>query len=296
MSNHYRLVYASQNLLTGTEDDTASAVMEILTTSQRNNAAVGITGALLFNKGAFAQVLEGPQHSVEETFERIQQDVRHGEVTVLQCGLFETRGFANWSMAFVGRSTRGQALWSELAAKSGFDLSRLDGDQVFSMLHDLVSEEEGIAAMVLEPNVSPASSHGATLNVTKLRAELADLHPEAKIAAGGATSFSSSELRERSSMFAGSDDTPAIGVLKACLRTERLANVDLRGENDDLQIALALQTEQIEAITKDRDTWAERVRILATALSDKVEAVTSTGKGSAIARNAAIVANSAAAA
>ena len=46
-------------------------------------------------------------------------------------------------MAFVGQSSHGQSLWQELAGKSGFDVSRLDGDAVFEMLRGLLIEEEG---------------------------------------------------------------------------------------------------------------------------------------------------------
>ena len=105
----------------------------------------------MFNDGAFAQVLEGPRRGVEDTFERIQRDPRHGDVTVLQCGPAESRGFANWSMAFVGQSAKGQARFSNLAAASGFDLSRLNGDSVFAMLHGLVLEEEGVPTAVVSP-------------------------------------------------------------------------------------------------------------------------------------------------
>ncbi len=146
MSDLYRLVYASKNLLNGSEPEARAAVETILDASRRNNPRVGVTGALMFNDGAFAQVLEGPQKGVEDTFERIQRDLRHGDVTVLECRPVTERSFAEWSMAFVGRSTGGQAAWSRLATESGFDLRRLDGDEVFSMLHGLVLEEEGMAA------------------------------------------------------------------------------------------------------------------------------------------------------
>ena len=37
----------------------------------------------MFNSGCFAQVLEGPHHAIQATFERIQCDERHSDVTVL---------------------------------------------------------------------------------------------------------------------------------------------------------------------------------------------------------------------
>src|SRR6478735_7693379 len=118
MSDLYRLVYASKNLLQGPEPDVMAAIRQILEASQRNNTAVGVTGALMFNGGAFAQVREGPRRGVEATFERIQRDLRHSDVTVLQCGPAESRGFANWSMAFVGQSDGGKARFSGLARES----------------------------------------------------------------------------------------------------------------------------------------------------------------------------------
>ena len=136
MSDLYRLVYASKNLLQGSDAEIAAAVSQILDASRRNNAGVAVTGALMFNAGAFAQVLEGPREGVENTFERIQCDPRHGDVTVLQCGLVESRTFTNWSMAFVGQSEAGRTRWDGIAAASGFDLTRLDGDA--GVLHALL--------------------------------------------------------------------------------------------------------------------------------------------------------------
>ncbi|MGI4765000.1 MAG: BLUF domain-containing protein, partial [Janthinobacterium lividum] len=117
MSDLYRLVYTSRNLLAGGESEQSAAVGAILAASKRNNARVGVTGALLFNAGSFAQVLEGPRAAVETTFERIQRDARHSDVSVLQCDPVVERGFPNWSMAFVGQSAQGRALWEGIASR-----------------------------------------------------------------------------------------------------------------------------------------------------------------------------------
>jgi hypothetical protein len=179
MSELYRLVYASKNLLHGSEAQLTAIVGQILATSQRNNARSDVTGALMFNAGAFAQVLEGPRRGVEETFERIQCDDRHGDVTVLQCGPTESRSFANWSMAFVGQSAGGQEQFSRLAAESGFDLARLDGDAVFAMLHELVLEEEGLPRA---PRPAPPAEPAARgFDVAQLRAEMAQLRPDGAV-------------------------------------------------------------------------------------------------------------------
>ena len=101
MQTLYRVLYCSRTHL----PDGARVneeLHEILTASRRNNARAGITGGLLFSQGCFAQVLEGPMDQVIETFERIQCDPRHRDVTVLQAERIEDRGFPAWSMGFAG--------------------------------------------------------------------------------------------------------------------------------------------------------------------------------------------------
>jgi len=60
-----------------------------------------VTGALLFNSSYFAQALEGPKLAIEQIFEKIQRDPRHGEVTVLSSQTGGQRDFPEWSMAHV---------------------------------------------------------------------------------------------------------------------------------------------------------------------------------------------------
>lgn len=139
------LVYYSQNRILGSPELVFQEVRGILEVSRVNNARVGVTGALLFNSGCFAQVLEGPQNAVEETFERIQRDERHGEISLMSCGPITTRCFTNWSMAFVGASQFDAGRFGGIAGESGFDPARLTGDRVHAMLYNLTLEEEQAA-------------------------------------------------------------------------------------------------------------------------------------------------------
>jgi hypothetical protein len=141
----HRLVYVSQNRAGGL-DGIASEVEAILAASRRNNVAAGVTGALIFNQGMFAQVLEGALHQVEATFERIQRDDRHGQVQVLALDAVAHRAFPNWSMAFIGRSREGQDLFGHLGAASGFEAPRLQGERVFAVMQAIALEEEARAA------------------------------------------------------------------------------------------------------------------------------------------------------
>ncbi|WP_264049491.1 BLUF domain-containing protein [Methylobacterium flocculans] len=279
MSDLYRLVYASKNLLQGSEAEIAHAVSQILAASQRNNTRVDVTGALMFNAGAFAQVLEGPQQGVESTFERIQCDPRHGDVTVLQCGPAEGRSFTNWSMAFVGQSDAGRTRWEGIASESGFDLTRLDGDAVFAMLHELVLDEEGLPAPAAVAVDLPAKADtaGAGMDVARVRAELpqpgqvlqARHGAEAKPAPAPAPAPETSR----------NDAAPAprpdavLGVLRTALAQERQLTTDLRNALDELRITLAVQEERLETMQHERDLWAKRAQLLATAMSQEASAL-----------------------
>jgi hypothetical protein len=273
MSDLYRLVYASKNLLQGPEEEVMAAVRQILDASQRNNREVGVTGALMFNAGAFAQVLEGPRRGVEATFERIQRDLRHSDVTVLQCGPAESRGFTNWSMAFVGQSAHGQARFNSLASESGFDLTRLDGDRVFAMLHGLVMEEEGIPAAELAAP-APETRGAAGLDVAQVRAEIAQLRPDSGMAAADVPPApAAAEARPRSEAArpaaARGATEAALSVLKAALASERQRTTDLRAEIDALQVALAAAEDRLGAMRGARDLWAGRARLLAQAMAQE---------------------------
>ena len=138
----HRLVYYSRNRHAHTPEHMAATIEQILSASRRNNAKVDVTGALMFNAGCFAQVLEGPKAAVENTFERIQQDERHGDVSVLSFGPVAERAFDRWSMGFVGASALGAQVYGNVADESGYDPSRMTSDALFATLHRLVLEEE----------------------------------------------------------------------------------------------------------------------------------------------------------
>jgi hypothetical protein len=94
-----RIVYVSR-VAPGIAEPRQEMLDHILASARRNNARRGVTGALLFSRRRFAQVLEGPPRAVEEVFETIQLDMRHDHIAVLQVVTPVVRAFADWSMAF----------------------------------------------------------------------------------------------------------------------------------------------------------------------------------------------------
>ncbi|SFB64637.1 Sensors of blue-light using FAD [Rhizobium sp. NFR07] len=138
----FRLAYYSHNHLPDDAATFAVSIQELLEKSRANNLRDGITGALLFNKGCFAQVLEGSLDKVEAAFERIQQDERHGDVSLLALDPIEQRSFPNWAMGFIGKSQKCAERFSTIGTLSGFDPTALNGGEIQSLLRDLALEEE----------------------------------------------------------------------------------------------------------------------------------------------------------
>ncbi len=96
----------------------------------------------MFSAGRFGQVLEGPQAAVEATFERIQQDTRHGDVALLEFVPISERAFDTWAMAYVGNRPDGLTEWAD---EKRFDSEKITGQALFRKLHSMVatSSEHG---------------------------------------------------------------------------------------------------------------------------------------------------------
>lgn len=137
----FRLVYMSKNEMTGTAEEIEQSIGIILETSRRNNRRVDVGGVLMFNNGAFLQVLEGPVESVTQTFERVQCDTRHSDVVVLEAGEVTDRAFADWAMAFVGTDTHDVARYGLIKLGLSTKL-KMRGDDLLGRLPDILQGEE----------------------------------------------------------------------------------------------------------------------------------------------------------
>ncbi len=143
MSNElYKILYCSRNLMQGESDQQDAEIRQILNTSRVNNSRQGVTGALLYNSGCFAQVLEGPQSAIETIFERIQRDARHGDVTILSSASGGERDFPEWAMAHVQPPSEMQA--TGIAAALDVALMRPEnaGTEVLDLLKSLVVQDD----------------------------------------------------------------------------------------------------------------------------------------------------------
>lgn len=142
----YRVVYCSRVRLSGPSAAIARELRDILATSRRNNSRADLSGALLFANNCFAQTLEGPRVAVEQCFERIQNDPRHSDVTVLEFGPAAAREFPKWSMGFAGEPGSAHDPLAFVVFEGAFARERPEsGSAVLGLLHGLVRREEAWA-------------------------------------------------------------------------------------------------------------------------------------------------------
>ncbi|WP_150954896.1 BLUF domain-containing protein [Microbacterium testaceum] len=73
---------------------------DLLAQSRRSNHEHDLTGMLLYRRGRFFQVLEGPQDAVDELMTKIRRDPRHTGVRVLLSEPIGERRFTEWTMGY----------------------------------------------------------------------------------------------------------------------------------------------------------------------------------------------------
>lgn len=106
----YQVIYSSESATPMQTEE----LDEILQQARRNNAAHGITGALIYVDGVFLQILEGETVTVQALMARIAKDVRHETVTVLKEGSISSAVFGDWKMAYVSATPEQVAEWAGL--------------------------------------------------------------------------------------------------------------------------------------------------------------------------------------
>ena len=92
-----QLCYASAALTRFNQDD----LNQLLSKARNKNQSLGISGLLLFHDGSFLQFLEGPAEAVQELYNTIEADKRHGEVKLVMRREIEARNFGDWKMGFM---------------------------------------------------------------------------------------------------------------------------------------------------------------------------------------------------
>jgi hypothetical protein len=139
----YRLVYHSQSRISGSSAEVFRSILGIVKASRRNNARVGVTGALMFYDGAFSQVLEGDQAPVKEVFGWIRADQRHDRLSLLSFATTTERAFAKSAMAVIGTSEQDRERCNVVLAGKSYDPALMTTNELILTLQRLVDDSGG---------------------------------------------------------------------------------------------------------------------------------------------------------
>jgi hypothetical protein len=99
-------------------------LLDILHNSRLHNAALNISGVLLYSDGMFIQVLEGKDTVIDALYARIQADQRHKNIiTIIDEPIIE-KSFGQWLMGFaVTDSKKTEKLLGYLRSINELDLT-----------------------------------------------------------------------------------------------------------------------------------------------------------------------------
>jgi hypothetical protein len=80
----------------------AEELLQLLAKARACNAALGITGMLIYLEGNFLQIVEGESTAVHALCRKIADDPRHRGMLTLMTRSIARRAFSEWSMGFKG--------------------------------------------------------------------------------------------------------------------------------------------------------------------------------------------------
>jgi hypothetical protein len=95
-------LYVSRSTLPEAEID--QSIEDIVRVAQERNAALGITGALVYSDLHFGQIVEGPPESIMTLRSSILVDPRHTDIRTISDGRTGHRRFGQWALGYSGHS------------------------------------------------------------------------------------------------------------------------------------------------------------------------------------------------
>lgn len=128
-----RLIYVSNFSEVLTEQDVSS----IVDTCRKNNPAVNITGVLCYNNNYFLQCIEGSRIEVNRLYQRILNDPRHHDPTILQYKHIYERDFGEWSMGYIPPAKISGDIIAKYSGDKVFKPYSMEGESCHKLLREL---------------------------------------------------------------------------------------------------------------------------------------------------------------
>jgi len=138
-----RMIYASRSAgVLGPAD-----VKDIVRSSVRNNAPLGVTGALLLSNGIFLQCLEGDHLAVNALYHRILLDTRHRDPAILAYSEIDTRLYGAWNMGLVPTTEANRQVFLRYSPQSEFDPYGMRPRALEALFSELVTQARVITSL-----------------------------------------------------------------------------------------------------------------------------------------------------
>jgi len=134
-----RIVYASESRIG--EADRKIEIDRLVASARSFNQQNDITGFLLATPGAFAQVLEGEQRVVAETYGRIVVDPRHAAIRMLVEEPIEKRSFKRWSMGLAEYDETTQFIFGLYGVTPETDLPQQSSESLLDLAGELSRQQ-----------------------------------------------------------------------------------------------------------------------------------------------------------
>ena len=138
-----RLTYYSRICAAPQAPPLSERVKDILVRSAANNRRDNVTAALLYDERWFAQVLEGDEATVSETFARVLRDPRHRDVQLVKMQLVSARWFAGSWMTTVARNECNADLFRHYTEGESFEPPLMPPDRLGDLIAAVVAGMPG---------------------------------------------------------------------------------------------------------------------------------------------------------
>lgn len=117
-----------------------SQLTTIVERANHSNATLQVTGILLFDGEYFLQVLEGPLESVNSVFERINNDIRHGNIVELLRDFAPRRRFVDRGMVLFDLRTVQPAAVLRAVLRFGMvRYNQASSDRAYKFIRNFIS-------------------------------------------------------------------------------------------------------------------------------------------------------------
>jgi len=110
----------------------------------------GVASILCCNADNFLQALEGPRNAINTLYNRLTEDNRHKDLTILDYEEISVRRYANWSMGWAGAKQANRELFLKYSCSDRLAPFSMSTEQINGLLLELSANVSTISAPIID--------------------------------------------------------------------------------------------------------------------------------------------------